>query len=174
MQIINYRKILQLCCFTNLWGSQFQVESHDIRNNKNIFDLPDQYGKSFDLIACAPPCDQFTIANNRNWQTYPEYQIRVAKKCFAICQLSGKPWFIETTIGRIEKFLPELKPFRAGVWQSRLTTKRHTIYSNILLMFPIQKGNMSIVRTRSVKKRDAWQPDLIQDIKNSIINESYN
>lgn len=167
-QNINYRKVLQLCCFTNLWGYGYQVESHDIRNNKNIFDLPDDYGKDFDLIAAAPPCNQYTIANNRNWQTYPEYEIAVTRKCLTICQLSGKGWFIETTIGRIETFFPELKKYRAGTWQSRITTKKHTIYSNLLLLFPIQKGNISIVRTRSVKKRDAWQPDLIEDLKNCI------
>ncbi len=173
-QNINYRQILQLCCFTNLWGRKFKVESHDIRNNKDIFDLPDEYGKQFDLIAAAPPCNQFTVANNRNWKAYPEYEIAVTRKCLTICQLSGRPWFIETTVGRIETFFPELKKYRSGIWQSRITTKKHTVYSNMLLLFPIQKGNKSIVVTRSVKKRDAWQADFIEDIKKSIFNESNN
>jgi hypothetical protein len=42
---INYR-LLQLCCFINLWGPGYTVESHDLKHGKDIFDLPDDYGKN--------------------------------------------------------------------------------------------------------------------------------
>jgi len=166
---INYRqkRILQLCCFNNLWSDKYQVESHDLKSGKDIFNLPDHYGKNFDLVAAAPPCNQFTVANNRNWKDFPTLEVSIAKKCFAICQHCDK-WFLETTIGKIEKFLPELSKYRIGIWQSRVTCKNHTIYSNILLLFPYQKGKKSIVETRSVTWRESWQPDFVDDLQNTI------
>lgn len=157
-----------------MWGSSFDVESHDLKKGKDIFNLPDDYGKAFDLVIAAPPCRQFTIANNRNWHDFPVIDVLVVKKCLKICLNSGRPWILETTIGRIEKLIPDLVKYRIGIWQSRVTTKKHTVYSNMLLLFPIQKGIASIVDTRSVKWRESWQQDFIDDIKNSLINESTN
>ena len=58
-------KILQLCCFTNHWNKKHEVESWDLRNKKNLFDIPDGYPAQFDIVVAAPPCVQFTKANLR-------------------------------------------------------------------------------------------------------------
>ena len=77
-------KILQLCCVSNLWPSDYEVDSIDIKNGSDVLSLPRDYGKNYDLICSAPPCDQFTKANNHNWEIYPDYFVSVAKSCFDI------------------------------------------------------------------------------------------
>jgi len=162
-------KILQLCAFSNLWDPVHQVESIDLKSGKNVFDLENSYGKNFDFIISSPPCTQYTVANNRNWLEYPASDVAITKKCLQISLESGKPWVMETTIGRIEKLLPELKKFRIGIWQSRITTKKHTVYSNHLFLFPFQKGNKSVVDIRNVIWRETWQKDFIEDIQNNVV-----
>ena len=164
-------KILQLCCFTNHWSDYHQVESHDIKNGKDIFDLPDDYGKNFDFIISAPPCRQFTVANSRNWEEYPKQYIEIARKCFTISILSGKPWVLENVIGRIAKLLPELKPYRVGTWKDTKTTKKHLIFSNCLIMLNIVDQTDSFpVNLMSSKRehREAWNPSFIRSIAQNI------
>jgi site-specific DNA-cytosine methylase len=178
---INYRlKVLQLCCFTNLWQPEFfHVESHDTKNGKDIFDLPDDYGKDFDIILSAPPCRQFTVANNRNWEPYPELYVNIAKKCYNISIQSGKPWIIENVIGRITTFLPELIQYRIGTWKSTTTTKKHLIFSNCLILL----NNVDQTNNRPINLigsgsnrivREAYDTQFIETIQNHFINESTN
>lgn len=171
-QNINYRlKVLQLCCFTNLWDpDKFEVESHDTKNGKDIFDLPDDYGSQFDIIIAAPPCRQFTVANTRNWEDFPELYIRIAEKCYSICNKSGKPWILENVIGRITTFLPQLKQYRIGTWKSTTTTKKHLVFSNCLIMLNCvdQSKNFPINRVGSGSNREvreAWDPEFINTIQ---------
>ena len=153
-------KILALCCFLNQFKEEYQVDMIDIKHGKDVLDLPDEYGKTYDYILSAPPCNQFTVANNRNWKIYPDNEIKIAEKCLKISITSNKPWILETTIGRIDKLIPWIKQYRIGIWQSKETYKRHTLYSNQMLMMPIQKGNKSITKIRSVIYRETWQKDL--------------
>lgn len=157
-------RILQLCCFTDLWNSKHEVISIDIKNGIDIFSLSDYIGREFDFIVAAPPCDQFTVANNRNWLYNPKPFIDIAKKCYSICINSYTSWLLEQPPGRIEKFIPELKNYRIGTWQSQLTTKKHIIYSNMLFIVNIGGGKLPIKRNKRI--REAWQPDFVRDIEN--------
>ena len=76
-------RILQLCCFTDLWNSIHEVESIDLRLDRDIFDYPDKYANEFDLVCAAPPCDQFTLAAAWMWEDYPKHFIKIAKKCLS-------------------------------------------------------------------------------------------
>jgi len=161
-------KILQLCCFTNLWGPEHIVESIDIKHGRNIFTIPDDYGKNFDLVCAAPPCDQFTKANVTRWNSYPDHFIKIAKKCFKICRSTSGLWFLENPPGRIERFLPALTPFRTATWSGNCSNKEYVLYSNfIIFMNSVERyGKQNIPGTKL--KREAWQQDLIDDIKNSL------
>jgi site-specific DNA-cytosine methylase len=162
-------KILQLCCFTNLWNSNDYVESIDLKNGLNVLDMPDHYGKSFDLVCAAPPCDQFTLANALRWETFPALYVEIALKCFNICQSTGKYWFFENPPGRIEKFIPELKQYRVLTWTGYITNKQYVVYSNFIVFDSPKKryGKKNI--TRSKTKREAWQPDFIEQIKKNVL-----
>jgi len=158
-------KILQLCCFTDLWHSRHEVESIDLKNGQDIFDYPDKYASEFDLVCAAPPCNQFTIANNRNWKDYPEKEIEIAEKCFKMCLQTGCYWWLENPPGRIEYFIPELKKFRILVWQSHITCKRYVLYSNFLIIqAPGLSSNSSIIKSNK-RTREMWQPDLIKNVE---------
>lgn len=161
-------KILQLCFFVeDYWNNNHQVESWDIKNGKDIMTLPDHYGREFDLILSAPPCTQFTKANQHNWLIFPAHAINIAKKCLKISIESNKPFIFETVPGRLEKFIPELIPYRSLTWMSSITGKQHILYSNFILLMPYrQKGNQRIVRNKT--KREQWQPDLVNDISTII------
>lgn len=161
-------KILQLCFFKNdYWNKEHTVESWDIKNGKDIMTLSPYYGQEFDIILAAPPCTQFTKANQHNWTVYPARHIAIAKKCIQICENSKKPFIFETVPGRLEKFIPEIIKYRALTWMSSETGKQHILYSNILLITPYRiRGNKMIARSKS--KREEWQPDLVNDISNII------
>ena len=161
-------KILQLCCVTNLWGSDHTVVSIDIKNGIDVLDLPDNFGRYFDLVVAAPPCDQFTKANSQNWQAYPDHFIYIATKCFNICRSTSQFWFLENPPGRIEKLIPALTPFRALTWSGNITNKEYIVYSNFLIVKPRVKryGKQHIPWTKSA--REAWQPDFIETIKGSL------
>lgn len=162
-------KILQLCCFTNHWNAEHDVESHDIKFGKDIFDLPDDYGKNFDLIVSAPPCRQFTIANTRNWQKDPVEYIDTARKCLTISEYSGKPWILENVIGRIDYLIPELRKYRIGIWRNSVTTKKHLIFSNHLVMLNNvdQKNNFPVNRLSSKREyREAWDKSFVETMQN--------
>ena len=116
-------KILQLCAFNNFWSPGHEVESWVIKFNKNVLDLPDHYGNSFDFIISAPPCDQFTKASSWKWEVYPDHFIKIANKCLTIQLQSNKPWVMESVPGRIETFIPELKYHRITSWRSPNTNK---------------------------------------------------
>jgi hypothetical protein len=163
-------KVLQLCCISNLWPSYLSVESHDIKTGSNVLNLPLDYGKAFDLIVSAPPCDQFTKSNSHNWNIYPAYFISVALHCFNISINSGKHWLLENPPGRIESFLPGLKQFRLITWHGNVTNKEYIIYTNMLLMFQFTKryGKPGSINNYSKNKRELWQPDFIQSIVSSI------
>lgn len=158
-------KILQLCCFTNLWGPDHTVESIDIKSGRNIFTVPDDYGKYFDLVCAAPPCDQFTKANVTHWRSYPEHFIKIAEKCFKICRSTSGLWFLENPPGRIERFLSGLTQFRVLTWSGSVTNKEYVLYSNFLILNPIVQryGKHSIPCTKL--NREKWQPDLIKAIE---------
>jgi site-specific DNA-cytosine methylase len=161
-------KILQLCCISNLWCDRHVVTNIDLKNGKNVLDLPDDYGQKFDLVCAAPPCDQFTLASAWMWSSYPEKYIAIAQKCFNICIKSDALWFLENPPGRIEKFLPELTKFRVLTWTGNITNKQYVIYSNFLvLQQPAPRyGKKNIVRSKAA--REAWQPDFIENIKNCL------
>lgn len=161
-------KILQLCFFVNdYWSKEHIVESWDIKNGRDVMSLPLYYGQDFDLILAAPPCTQFTKANNRNWLVYPARHIQLAKRCLDICENSKKPFIFESVPGRIENFIPELKKYRAVSWMSSITGKQHILYSNMILLLPYrEKSNKRI--PSSTRKREMWQPDLVNDISNII------
>jgi len=159
--------ILQLCFFTDLWHSKHSVTSIDIKTGIDILTLSDDVGKEFDFIVAAPPCDQFTLAAAWMWEKYPDYFIKVAKKCYQICINSGKEWIYENPPGRIEKFLPELKPYRIMTWQSSYCNKQYVIYSNLLFMTGHNEryGHSSKVHNQAKKTREAWLPELVKDIE---------
>ena len=185
-QIINYRnqntpngsiqgiKVLQLCCFTNLWGEQFQVESYDLRLKKDIFDIPQDYPGQFDLVCAAPPCDQFTKANAHHWQDYPEQFVKIAQLCFDLCKQSGGLWFLENPPGRIEKFIPGLKQFRTINWRDPDGNKEYILYSNFIIMqapgkrYAAGRDGKRKFCNQSKKQREAWNPLLVESIKSSI------
>lgn len=163
-------KILQLCFINNLWPQDYQVTSIDIKSGSDVLNLPDLYGTDFDFIVAAPPCDQFTKANSLSWINYPDYFIKVARKCFNLCHTSSKPWILENPPGRIEKFLPELTPFRVGTWHGAITNKEYIIYSNmlILLNYTPRYGKPGSISNHTKRHREAWQPDFFADLYRSV------
>lgn len=160
-------KILQLCCFSNLWGYDHTVTSIDLKFGSDVLQIPDDFGKGFDLVVSAPPCIQFTKANNLSWEIYPDYFVSVALKCFSISLVSGARWFLENPPGRIEKFIPGLSQYRLCTWFGHLTNKEYVIYSNFLMLFCLNQryGKPGSVSNLSKTKRDLWQPDFIESIK---------
>jgi len=165
-------KILQLCCFTNLWPDHHQVYSIDLRLNRNIFDYPSIYGKNFDLIVAAPPCDQYTKANSANWLMDPSKFNEITAKCLALIFSSGQNWILENPPGRIEYFFPELTKFRIVTWSGSVTKKEYVIYSNMLILTPGTKQYFGKLTCSNLtkKQRELWQPDFINDICRSIPN----
>jgi len=163
-------KILQLCCFTNLWPEHHQVYSIDLRLKRNIFDYPWDYGKNFDLVVAAPPCDQYTKANCHGWKTNPNYFNKVTTKCLEMCISSGQNWFLENPPGRIEKFFPELTQYRLLTWHGSLTKKEYVLYGNILILLPGTKRYIGPGTNSNLtkKQREKWQPDFIYDISRSM------
>ena len=163
-------KILQLCCISNLWDSQHEVTSYDLKTGTDILTLDNNIGKEYDLIVSAPPCDQFTKANQHNWLIYPDYFIKVAYKCYRISIQSGKPWLLENPPGRIEKFITGLTNYRIMTWQGTQTNKEYVIYANFLIMSNKVKryGKPGSINNYSKEKRELWQTDFIDDISRSI------
>jgi len=163
-------KILQLCCFTNLWGPDHTVISIDLKNGKNLFRCPRDYGKHFDLVCAAPPCTQFTKANSACWLGYPHKDIKLAQLCLDICQSTSGFWFLENPPGRIERFIPALTQFRVLTWSGQVTNKEYILYSNFLIMnHPVQRYGKALISSNKTV-REAWQPDLIETVKSSIIH----
>jgi site-specific DNA-cytosine methylase len=161
--------ILQLCCFTDLWHSKHEICSYDLRTGNDILDLPDDFGRNFDLVVSAPPCTQFTKANNLNWIDNPWDYINIAKKCFTMSINSGAMWFLENPPGRIETFLPELTNYRMLTWSGTRTNKEYVIYSNFLILSCGYRYNKpGSTSNMSLRNRDRWQPDLIADIERSL------
>lgn len=161
-------KILQLCCFTDLWGPAHIVESIDLKSGRDLFKYPRDYGKYFDLICAAPPCTQFTKANSLNWKSYPDKDIKLAQLCFDICRSGTGFWFLENPPGRIERFIPALTPFRVLTWSGNVTNKEYILYSNFMILSGKDRryGKSSISNNKTI--REAWQPDLINTIKSSL------
>lgn len=147
-------RVLQLCMFTNHWGSDFFVESHDIINGKDVFDLPDDYGKSFDFILSAPLCTQFTKANNHNWIENPVYDIEVVRKCLRISLLSHKPFILENPPGRLPLLVPELQYIRLFNLNDRDTNKEWILYGNVKIPFSPGKryGRKSVMNYGSIDR----------------------
>ena len=163
----NYR-ILELCCFTNLFGTEYDVEAWDKRNKKDIFDIPDGYPGQFDLVCAAPPCDQFTKANAHHWESYPEKYINIASRCLDLCKQTGSKWFLENPPGRIEKFIPELTQYRSLTWNSPSSNKEYVIYSNFVILQCEPRYGKTPVKSfnnKTKKQREAWDPGLIETIK---------
>jgi len=164
-------RILQLCVFTNLWEPGNKVNSIDLKNGKDIFQLKEEeYINQYDLICAAPPCDQFTKANALNWEVYPDLYIKTAKKCLDICRKSLKYWFLENTPGRIERFIPELKQYRVITWRDYDTNKEYVIYSNFMIVQQqqLRYGKEVIKRNKTI--REEWRKALITDIEKSLNN----
>ena len=162
--------ILQLCCFSNFYPAHFNVENWELTEGRDILKMPCFYGTKFDLIVCAPPCDQFTKANQNNRQAFPAHNIALVKKCLQVCLGSGKPWVIENPPGRLENFVPELKKYRVITWRSHVSNKEHVLYSNFLIVQPLKKryGSHLKVGNLSRKQRLFFEPSLISDIINSL------
>jgi len=160
--------VLQLCCFTNFWPD-CEVESWDLRNGRDIFNIPDGYANNFDLVCAAPPCDQFTKANSHSWDQYPEHFIKIALRCFEICLQSKSKWFLEQPPGRIETFIPELSKFRTILWKSPSSNKEYVIYSNFLILQTTSsrygRNPKKLQVNMTKKQREAWDPDLVNEIR---------
>lgn len=164
-------KILQLCCFTNRWGEDHEVDSYDLRLKKDIFDIHLDQLEKYDLIVAAPPCDQFTKANAHHWEQNPQKYIDIARQCLLICEYSNKPWWLENPPGRIEKLIPELTKYRLANVRFKNSNKEYIIYGNRILLIPNTKryGHPSSKFNNMTKKqREAWHPDLVNIFKNSI------
>jgi hypothetical protein len=162
-------RILQLCCFTDLWHSIHEICSIDLKTGNDVLDLYDDFGKEFDLIVSAPPCTQFTKANSLSWVPFPELYIRIAKKCFDISILSGKFWLLENPPGRIEKFLPGLTKFRMLTWSDFRTNKEYIVYSNFLILSTGPRyGKPGSTNNLTKKQAEKWQPDFIADVERSL------
>jgi hypothetical protein len=163
-------KILQLCCFTNLWPAHHDVFSIDLRLKRDILNYPDHFGKSFDLVCAAPPCDQYTKANSWGWVTHPDKFNLITQKCINICLSSSGMWFLENPPGRIEKFFPVLKRFRIVTWSGSVTKKEYVIYGNFTVLLPgTKRYTGSLTNSNLTKKqREKWQPDFIFDISRSL------
>lgn len=161
-------RILQLCCFSDFWEPGHQVESHDLKNGSDILNLPKDYGKNFDLVCAAPPCDQFTKANSSRWIVYPHYYVEVAQTCFNLCRSSAGFWWLENPPGRIESFVSGLTQFRMLTWSGCLTNKEYVIYSNFLIMnqYVSRYGKSNIPRSKV--EREIWQHDLIETISRNL------
>lgn len=161
--------ILQLCVFTNLWNKEHRVNSIDLKNGKDIFNVTLQECNNYDLVCAAPPCDQFTKANAMRWEQNPEQFIRIAERCFQLCRQTKKYWFLENPPGRIEKFIPELTKYRLITWQDPYTNKEYVIYGNFIIMQTKTErryGKQTIKRPKTT--REAWRPELIKDIQKSL------
>lgn len=163
-------KILQLCCFTNLWPDNCDVESHDIINGNDVMLLPDDYGKNFDLVAASPPCVEFTRANTFNWNLDPRKEsIDLVKKCLKICKSTGKYWFLENPPGRIEKYIDGLKKYRILTWRGNKANKEYVVYGNfIILHVKGRRSNEKEYLPRNQIERNKWKKDFINDIYKSL------
>jgi hypothetical protein len=148
--------ILHLCCFSNKYSIKAKVKCIDFSLGTDVFRLPNDYGSIFNFILAAPPCDQFTKANSWKWLDWPEFHINIALKCFVICIKSGKPWILENPPGRIEKLIPELKPFRRITLSDQETNKEWVLYSNLPLTRPNNKryGKMSMNNYGKIKRNE--------------------
>ena len=104
--------------------------------------------------------------------SYPVHFI-IAEKCFTICRSTSGLWFLENPPGRIERFLPSLTPYRVATWSGPCTNKEYVLYSNFIILCNTvnRYGKISIPGTKL--KRDAWQPDLIENIKSSLPIKNY-
>lgn len=164
--------VLQLCCFNNFWDYRFDVESWDLRLKRDIFDIPKDYPKQFDIVCAAPPCDQFTKANSHGWEIYPERYIKIAALTFELCKLTQHFWFLENPPGRIEQFIPELTNYRILTWRSPGSNKEYVIYGNFLITQPysIRYGRKPLksFNDMSKKQRETWDCALIPNIINSL------
>ena len=166
------KRILQLCGHSNLFGPDYKLECIDLRAGRDVLNYAWDYGqkKKYDLILSGPPCDQFTKANSLNWIDYPDYFVRVAKKCFEIQVSSGCSWLLENPPGRIEKFIPELTKYRLITWHGNLTNKEYVLYGNILLLsnYCPRYGKKHTVSNMNKYNRELWQIDFINFIKNNL------
>ena len=164
-------KILQLCFFTNLWPSDQKVLSIDTKFGLNVLNLSNNFGRQFDLILSAPPCDQFTKANSLNWSLSPDYFISVAKKCFDISTASGKPWLLENPPGRIESFLPGLRQYRITTWSGTRSNKEYVVYSNYLLIYARSSryGKPGSNSNFSKRQREKWTPEFYEFVIKSFL-----
>lgn len=162
-------KVLQLCCFSNHWGQRFEVKNVDITNGDNVLDIDNMIGLDYDFILSAPPCTQFTKANQHNWELLPGTDIEIVKKCLLISEISGKPFVIENPPGRIEKLIPELVKYRQITLNDITTNKEWVLYSNMLLLKPFLKryGRKSISNLTKIKRLE-YPPYFINYLKSQL------
>ena len=160
--------VLQLCVFTNHWGEGYEVESWDLKNGRNVYDMDLYHGRNFDIICAAPPCDQFTRANCTRWDPYPSSYVELARHCLLICLASGRKWFLENPPGRITTFLPELIPYRAATWSGPYSNKEYVVYSNFLFLYsPVKRYGKSVI-PRNKLLREEWLPEFVQALRSSL------
>jgi hypothetical protein len=146
-------RILQLCCFSNLWPTDYDVVNIDLSTGLNVLDLPFDYGKDFDFIISAPPCTQFTKANSSHWVENPLMDIAIVQHCLAISLLSGKPFILENPPGRLDKLLPVITKYRKICLSDIASNKEWVLYSNMKLIRPSNaRYGKAIVSSKS--KRD--------------------
>jgi hypothetical protein len=158
------KSVLQLCCFTNLFPNNFSVTSVDLKLGSNIFDINQSYASKFDIIVAAPPCTQFTIANNRNWVSYPSADIAIAEHCLYLCQFAKDFWFLENPPGRICSFLPILKNFRILNYFCLYSNKVYVVYSNKLFLSNSYLRYGKLPLPHSKFNREKWVSDLITNL----------
>jgi len=158
-------KILSLC-FCNDYFYPHANLLVDKKLNLDVLELDLKIGSNYDLIFAAPPCDQFTKANNGHWEEYPDYFVKVAKKCFDICINSGNSWVLENPPGRIEKFEPGLTKFRTITFQDYYTNKEYVLYSNVLLTsMQIKRYGKKPIHAWDKSIREMWTAGLVEMIK---------
>lgn len=147
-------KILGLCMFTDEFDFIHDFEFIDLSLGKDIFSLPNDYGKVFDLVLGAPPCNQFTKANTGRWLEDPVINIAIALKCLVICEKSGKPWIIENPPGRLERLIPSFKKYRQITLSDLHSNKEWVLYSNLPLTRPNNKryGKTCVSNGGTVKR----------------------
>ena len=155
-------RVLQLCCFTNLWPKEIEVVSFDLKLGNNIFDINQVYANAFDLIVSAPVCTQFTKANVRNWLNNPVSDLKLLQQCFNLSVNSGKPWFLENPPGRLLSLFPQLKQFRRCTYQCANLNKEYVVYSNLLLLYSANKRYGKHHLPRSKSEREQWSPDFVE------------
>lgn len=101
-----------------LWDKQHEG---DILTERAWDELISNYAPFLYGILAAPPCDDFAGSGARWWEEKDKDTERIDTSCALVEMVlimaqyardTLKFWVLENPVGRIEKMVPELKPFR--------------------------------------------------------------